>query len=274
MNRRAQPWLGTLVDVSIADALAETELHVAFDAAFSAIARIHRLMSFHEPSSDVSRVNRALAGEIVEVDPATYLVICTALSLFKDSCGVFDIGCASKLVEWGYLPAPDKDVASVASPEILVPQEGNRIRKMHAGWIDLGGIAKGYAVDAAIDALKSVGIQSACVNAGGDLRVLGAVPYEIAIRDPQQPSSAAMRLSISDAAVATSGAYFTRRQCSGEVCSALVDGRSGAALTHEFSVSIQASVCMVADALTKIVAATGDTHHPVLARYGASALII
>jgi thiamine biosynthesis lipoprotein len=272
MNRRAQPWLGTLVEITIADSLGESELHASFNAAFIAIARVHRLMSFHDPSSDVSRINFAHAGEIVEVDPSTHFVIVSALSLSEASGGIFDIACASKLVEWGYLPSVP-ETADVPSQKLLSINGSNRIRKLAAGAIDLGGIAKGYAVDAAIDALESMDIRSACVNAGGDLRVLGTVPFEISIRDPRNPGLAATRIPIRDGALATSGAYFTRRTCGGEPRSALIDGRCGAAVTRDFSVSVQAPECMTADALTKIVAATGD-HHPLLARYGAAAFII
>jgi thiamine biosynthesis lipoprotein len=273
MNRRAQPWLGTLVEITIADPLGESELHVGFNAAFLAIAQVHRLMSFHDPASDVSRINRARAGETVEVNLATHFVIRNALSLWEASCGIFDIACASKLVEWGYLPSVP-ETADMPVQKMLALDESNRIRKLTAGAIDLGGIAKGYAVDAAIDALERMNIRSACVNAGGDLRVLGASPFEILIRDPRNPVLTATRIPIRHGALATSGAYFTRRTCDNESRSTLIDGRSGAAVTRDFSVSVQAHECMTADALTKIVAATGDPHHPLLARYRAAAFII
>lgn len=274
MRRRAQPWLGTLVDISIADPLDEPVAHAAFDNAFAAIAQVHRLMSFHEPASDVSRVNRASAGQFVDVHPFTHAVIAHALELSEESDGIFDIACASRLAEWGYLPSSGEVPVAIASREMLLAESGNRIGKLHDGWIDLGGIAKGYAVDAAIDALQRAGIESACVNAGGDLRVLGAAPYMVAVRDPRNPRLIAMEMPVSDEAMATSGAYFTRKQDGEELRSALIDGRSGAALTRDFSVSVQAANCMFADALTKVVAATGNVQHPVLARYGAAALII
>jgi FAD:protein FMN transferase len=273
-HRRAQPWLGTLVDISIADACDDAALHAAFDAAFSAIARVHRCMSFHERDSDVSRINHARAGERVEVDVATHGVIRHALALFDESAGIFDVACAARLVEWEYLPAQGDSAAFRPSGEMIAVDADCAIRKLHAGWIDLGGIAKGHAVDAAIEALEQCGIRSACVNAGGDLRVLGTTTYEVSIRDPHDPTSIASRLSISDGALATSGAYFTRKQHGDELRSALIDGRSGVAVTRDFSVSVQAPTCMAADALTKIVAATGNANHQVLAKYDATALII
>jgi FAD:protein FMN transferase len=274
MTRRAQPWLGTLVDISITDSLDEAALHSVFDAAFSAIARVHRLMSFHEWDNDVSRINRAAPGERVDVDASTHAVIRHALALSEASDGIFDIACASQLVEWGYLPAPDESVVFVPSIDMIEMDDDSVIRKLHAGWIDLGGIAKGHAVDAAIEALSRWGILSACVNAGGDLRVLGTTPYEVSIRDPHSPTSIARRLSIGESALATSGAYFTRKQHGDTLCSALIDGRNGVPVTRDFSVSVLAPTCMTADALTKIVAATGDANHPLLTKYDAAALII
>jgi thiamine biosynthesis lipoprotein len=146
--------------------------------------------------------------------------------------------------------------------------------KRREGWIDLGGIAKGYAVDAAVAALQTKGVQSACVNAGGDLRVLGDVPFDISVRDPRDPVAMALSIPIRNGALATSGAYFSRQHIDGELRSALIDGRNAAALTDEFSVSVEAPTCMIADALTKVVAATRDREHPLLARYEARARII
>lgn len=109
MKRRAQPWLGTLVDVTIADALTDEALRGPFRAAFVAIAEVHRLMSFHDQESDVSRINRAACDVPYEIHPHTFAVIECALSIAAASDGLFDIGCTPRLVEWGYLPAPTAD---------------------------------------------------------------------------------------------------------------------------------------------------------------------
>ena len=66
MKRRAQPWLGTLVEITINDGGEDARLNQCFAAAFAAIAEIHRLMSFHDPMSDISRINRAAVGESVQ----------------------------------------------------------------------------------------------------------------------------------------------------------------------------------------------------------------
>lgn len=275
MRRRAQPWLGTLVEITIPHAMAETESNIAFHHAFSRIAEIHRLMNFHDPASDVSRINLAPAGASVAVDPRTHEVLRAALSVAAATEGVFDIACAPRLVEWGYLPAPDqKSPDYVPGRSRLALGDGYRVTKTGAAWIDLGGIAKGYAVDQAVQALRQSGVRSACVNAGGDLRAFGDVAYPVVIRDPRYPTQAARQTEIRDAALATSGSYFSLKQIGGRAFSALVNGRNGQPVIAESSASVCAPSCMLADALTKFVLTTRDPAHPVLERFGATAFII
>ncbi|WP_246860689.1 FAD:protein FMN transferase [Noviherbaspirillum sp. UKPF54] len=271
MMRRAQPWLGTLVDITIADSLGAAELAACFDDAFAAVAEVQRLMSFHDPQSDVSRINRALPDVAVPVHAHTHAVLRAALDVFEASAGIFDIACAPRLVEAGCLPAPGSDrVRYLPGGSALALDDGFLVTKSRPLWIDLGGIAKGYAVDLAIHALRSRGVRSACVNAGGDLRVLGDHP--VSIRDPRSPGEMALQIDLRDAALATSANYFSGRTT--DARSVLIDGRNGRACPGDFSVTVQALNCMLADALTKVVAATKDARHTALPRFGASAFII
>jgi thiamine biosynthesis lipoprotein len=275
MKRRAQPWLGTLVEITIADPLGNAELLSCFNHAFAAVADVHRLMSFHDPASDVSRINAAAIGEWVGIHAHTHEVIRCALAMAAASGGVFDVTCAPKLVEWGYLPAPAGALPEhVPGRPALILQGGYRIAKTNSAWIDLGGIAKGYAVDLAIETLRQSGIRSACVNAGGDLRAYGGIAYAVAIRHPEYPHEAAVQTSVCDDALATSGTYFSRRRVKGRACSALVDGSNGRPIIAGFSASVRAPTCMLADTLTKIVMASADPKHPALARFGASAMVV
>jgi thiamine biosynthesis lipoprotein len=285
MMRRAQPWLGTLVDIAIADQGARGDQVVqaahaaAMARAFAAIAEVHALMSFHDPASDVSRLNRALPGEEIMVDPRTAQVLAAALSLARETDGLFNPLCAPRLVEWRYLPAPvpASGLAGAMPDWTARPQalalHGCRVIKQQPAWIDLGGIAKGYAVDAAVEALRDGGVRSACVNAGGDLRAFGEAAWPVLLRDPRQPGRAISATSLRDGALATSAITFSRRAGPGRESSALVHGRDGTPLLREASVSVSAPDCMMADALTKVVAANGDAAHPALARHGAAAVI-
>jgi FAD:protein FMN transferase len=275
MKRRAQPWLGTLTEVGIADEFDDAALNQCFNQTFATIAAVHRLMSFHDPDSDVSRINRAPAGASVEIDSATWTVLQTALSLGQTSSGMFDIGCAATLVKWEYLPAlPGAAPAPVAAHDALHLAHASRVEKNHPMWIDLGGIAKGYAVDAAVAALARQGVRTGYVNAGGDLRVFGDIDFPVAVRDPASPTEAGTRQSLRNEAMATSANYFSRKRIGHRVCSALVDGRNGRPITASISASVRAPSCMIADALTKVVLASGDAAHPVLRSFGATAFII
>jgi thiamine biosynthesis lipoprotein len=278
MMRRAQPWLGTLVEISINDDLPADVLQQAFQAAFAAVAQIHALMSFHATDSDVSRINQAQVGEKITINSHTATVIAAALKLCEASEGLFDIRVASQLAHWGYLPPLETTQISVLPYQ---PQEiawrvlpENVLEKYRNDWLDLGGIAKGYAVDQAILALQGVGIQQACVNAGGDLRVIGKQALEITIRDPGAPQTMAGSVSVCNQALATSAVYFSAKRHGTQPVSALVHGGTGAALIERCSVSVRAQECLWADGLTKVVAASGDAQHPCLDLFSAEAFII
>src|SRR5580704_14974817 len=93
--RRARPLLGTFVDIT-AQGAGEAELHCAIDRAFAAIERVHRLMSFHDPDSDVSRMNRGAFPKGVTVHQWSWQVMLAAQTFARKSDGVFDITVASK----------------------------------------------------------------------------------------------------------------------------------------------------------------------------------
>ncbi|MGN6704074.1 MAG: FAD:protein FMN transferase [Burkholderiaceae bacterium] len=274
MKRRAQPWLGTFVEIAIADAGDHGD--VAFAQAFEAIALVHRLMSFHDPASDVSRINCARSGASLTVHPHTLQVLRLALAVGAATGGAFDIGCAPRLVACGQLPAPGAVPTApvLCAADLLQPDEDDRVVKRGDGWIDLGGIAKGFAVDLAIDALRAAGVRRASVNAGGDLRVIGDTPWPVLIRSPENPTEAAACVLLRDKAMATSATYFSARRQNGASASALVDGRDGRAIAVAPSVSVFAPRCVLADALTKAVVAHCDPRLPALRQFGATALIV
>jgi thiamine biosynthesis lipoprotein len=268
MNRRAQPWLGTLVDISIADQIGDEHLMQAFQAAFSAIALVQRLMSFYDAYSDVSLFNRALPGAAIEVDWHTYAVLEIADAIKQASNGVFDIACAPLLVANQHLPVIDPSIPHFAPANTLFKlQDDGCVRKLTAGWIDLGGIAKGYAVDLAVEALQAKGINHACVNAGGDLRVIGDMPFPVWIRDPVAPQTMREQIFVQNEALATSAPYFSSKNHS----SALFNAAQKRPIIATSSVTVCAPRCVMADALTKVVLGSGDRYHFALENFGARA---
>lgn len=277
---RARPLLGTRVDIRV-DALAEAEAHAAIDAAFAAVADIHRLMSFHEADSDVSRLNRGASAGPVGVDPRTYAVLAFAQEIAAASEGAFDICVGARLVAWGFLPAPPGLNKEAPAPDPaatwrdIVLEGPNLVRFARPLWIDLGGIAKGYAVDMGLKAMALPADVQCVINAGGDLRVAGPHAERIALRVPRLAEILAKEgipaIEIADGSLASSSGREHAREHQGATVGPHVDGVSGGSASTNRFVSVTAADCMTADALTKVVMAAGVGSAPALRRYGAAA---
>lgn len=270
--RRAQPWLGTLVDI----AARGVEADQAVTEAFRIIALVHRLMSYHEPDSDVTRINREGTLEPVAVHPWTWQVLARARALSEASGGLFDITVAPTLTRLGYLPRhPDLPRCSGQGDwrhvELL---PGHRVRLTRRLRIDLGGIAKGFAVDRAVAVLEAHRVREGRVNAGGDLRVFGKRPQAVHLRHPAHPTRLVPVAMARTAAVATSAGYFAGRRMRGRRVSPHVDPRTREALPPMRSVTVFAPECVTADALTKVVLLDPDHTQSVLDRFGAEAVVL
>lgn len=266
--RRARPLLGTLVEIGANG----TSAAIGIEAAFREIEAVHRLMSFHEADSDVSRINRASPGEILQIDHRTYEVLGCAQMLSRLSAGAFDITMGGKLVEAGFLPKPlgAAPFAREASFEDVVLRPHDSVTVTRHVWIDLGGIAKGYAVDRAVNALKECGIVNGIVNAGGDLFVFGD-PQPIYIRHPENPSLVMPLGSMANVAVASSSGYFQRNY---QTADPLIDPKRNAPVRWRQGITVVAPQCMIADALTKVVRLGPWRTPSVLSRFNAQAVII
>lgn len=254
--RRARPLLGTFVEIWACGAA--RDLEAAADAAFAAIAKTHALMSFHDGGSDVSRLNCEARLRPTEVDPWTFRVLEAALDMRRNSGGAFDVTVA-------HAPAG-------GSIELL---DGRRVR-FHGPevMIDLGGVAKGFAVDRAIDVLRRWGVSAALVNAGGDLAAFGTLRQTVHVRDPRDPRRLFCEVEPRDEAFASSGGCFHPFE-SPEVSSpAIVDPETREPVRAVAGATVRAPSCMLADALTKAVMIQGTASAPLLERYNAGALMI
>jgi thiamine biosynthesis lipoprotein len=179
--RRLQPVLGTWVEIRATGRAGRVERAVA--SAFLHIARVQRRMSFHAPDSALSRINLHAHHTAQRVDAWTWDVLRKARALSRASEGCFDITLGARLVARGVLP--DHGFASLRAPigaDAVVLLPGRRVTLRRPVLLTLDGIAKGYAVDLAIQCLKRAGVRQAVVNAGGDLRVFGADSVPLAVR--------------------------------------------------------------------------------------------
>lgn len=255
--RRCQPWLGTLVEIKAVFAL-ERHAAPAIDAAFETVRHVHRCMSVHERDSDVTRINESATGVAIMVDAATAQVLHKALAIKRETGGAFNVCCADSRRAGGGTPAVTDAIEIV----------GRRVTRLAPVRVDLGGIAKGYAVDRAVAVLQAGGARSGWVNAGGDLRFFGEECQPLTIRHPCAPDRAVTVASMVNGAAATS--YFgLRADCLAD--SALVDGRSGKTVRRGL-VTVIAPDCMTADALTKVAALLDKSADAILHRYAAEAL--
>jgi FAD:protein FMN transferase len=271
--RRARPWLGTIVELEAFGAT-EAEITVAVDAAFDAIAKVHRLMSFHDGDSDVSRLNREAHLRPMVVDAWTFAVLETAAELHRRSNGVFDIAVAPALQALGLLPRTRSAFASGTRSGAAIELLAGHAVRFHADiGIDLGGIAKGFAVDRAIEVLRSFGVTGAIVNAGGDLAAFGPEPYAVHIRHPRDGARIVCSVAIENAALASSARRFDPFHSADTEHAAVIDPASQRAPDVIDGATVRAQSCMVADALTKVVMIKGTDADDLLAHYHASALM-
>ena len=274
--RRAQPLLGTFVEIAASGAPGDVE--AAIEAAFGTIARVRRLMSFHEPESDVSRLNRAAGANAVAVDPWTFEVLEAAVDLGRRSAGAFDVSVAPVLQAMGRLPrhgdGESAELAPGRGPAIEL-MAGHTVRLRDARVrIDLGGIAKGYAVDRAVAVLVQCGAAQGVVNAGGDLKVFGPRPQAIHLRDPRDPRVILDRVEIARGALASSGGRADPVHSWQADTPCVIDPSRATPADTIAGASVMAASCMIADALTKIVMIRGEAAGALLAELGAAALLV
>lgn len=276
-TRRARPLLGTFVEIATPEA-ASPQLDKVIDAAFDEIARVHDLMSFHIASSDVSRINRGGGHQAIAVHDWTVEVLNMALDLETRSGGVFDISVAPYLQRLGRLPTHEhepRQVPSESSPCARMTLDGNCVRFSRPGVaIDLGGIAKGYAVDRALAHLRRAGLSSAHVNAGGDQATFGDAASDVYIRDPRQAGQFIARIALGNCAIASSGGSIDPIVSDCPTDSAVIDPVTGQPCRAIAGASVCAPTCMLADGLTKVVMLTGQGSIGLLEHYGASAMLV
>ena len=221
-------------------------------------------MGCHQPDTELSRLNRVGHLRALPVDPWTYRVFQLALAFWRISAGAFDCTIGARQAAAGRLPARGGDPGAAAgSSSDIDLSESSRVRYRGKLYVDLGGIAKGFAVDRAVDALRRAGATAGVVNAGGDLRAFGASAEPVHVRLERGLVSIG---EIQNAAVATSCSESTPPPGL-----PILDGRSARRPVARL-VSVFAAHCVVADALTKIVALRGARSAAALARCGAEAL--
>lgn len=240
----------------------------AIDAVMAEMHRINEAMSPVKPTSELSLINREAGHRPVPVSPEMFTLLSRALEFSKLSGGAFDITYAGvgHLYDYRAGVCPSDEQVAAAREAVgyqylqLDPLERS-VRFLRPGMrIDLGGFAKGHAVDNAAAILASRGVQHAIVSAGGDSRVIGdrrGRPWTIGVRDPRQAGGVVALLPLEDVAVSTSGDYERFFERNGVRHHHLLDPRTGRSPRGVHSVTIIGPDGLTTEGLSKTVFVLG-----------------
>jgi FAD:protein FMN transferase len=237
-------------------------------AVMAEMHRIDRLMSPHKPASELSRINRDAGRQAVPLSGEMATLLARALDFSRLTEGAFDItfAAAGRLYDYRAGVRPDAAAleqarASIGWQQLHLDRTARTLRFGRPGMcIDLGGIAKGHAVDNAAVLLAERGIRHAYVSAGGDSRVIGdrrGRPWSVAIRHPRRAGEAAAVLPLVDVSISTSGDYERFFDDGVERVHHLIDPATGTSPHHVHSATVLADDGVTSEALSKALFVLG-----------------
>jgi thiamine biosynthesis lipoprotein len=242
----------------------EQKLKATVTAAFDEVDRIDRLMSHYKPDSPLSQLNREATQRPVKTDPELFNFIAECLRYSRESNGAFDITLGALMKAWGFFRGEgrlpnDAELQAVRkkigwqhvrlnSPDQTIHFDGEGVE------LDLGGIAKGYAVDRAVAILKQHGILRALLSAGGStIYGLGAPPdraaWEVQLQDPHDARKIALTVRLKDRALSVSGSAEKFFELNGKRYSHIMNPRTARPVMNVLSVAVLAPSGTMGDAL-------------------------
>ncbi len=236
------------------------------EAALDEVDRIDRLMSHYKPESPLSRLNRQAGHGPVSVEPELFQLIAEALRYSRESDGAFDITVGPLMKAWGFFRGEGRvpgarelaDVRGrVGYSHVVLDAPAGTIGLAPGVELDLGGIAKGYAVDRATAILKNRSVAAALVSAGGStIFGLGAPPgrkaWQVEVQDPIDPRKVAFSVLLKDRALSVSGSSEKSFVRDGVTYSHIMDPRTGKPVQGVLSVAVLAETGTAGDALDNV----------------------
>ncbi len=250
----------------------------SIEAAFEEIAIVEKLMSYHNEDSQINNVNRNAYKAPVEVSERTFEVLQRSVEFSGITGGAFDIT-VGPMVDLWHLAGQRQSVPTEAQlqqargkvgyEKLILDANEMSVRFTVDGMkLDLGGIAKGYSIDKAIEAMRNSGAIGGMVDIGGDIRCFGAPPpgkkrWRIALQDPGEVTATfgsgyLLTLGFAESAVATSGDYRRFVLVEGQKYSHIISPATSSAAKELSSVSIIAATATEADALATAVSVMGQ----------------
>jgi thiamine biosynthesis lipoprotein len=264
----SQDKMGTRIDVQLWHEDGDTAGEL-LQAAMAEFDRIEAAMSTYRDSSEISRVNREAANAPVRMSTELFTLVMLSLELSEITGGAFDITYDSVGQLYDFRARQRPDAAAIAArlesinyEYVELDAKAQTIRFLEPGVrINLGGIAKGYAVESVISLLREAGVSHALATAGGDTRLLGdrrGKPWLVGIRDPDDESGLVTRLGLVDEAVSTSGDYERFFVEDGERYHHILDPGTGRSAGSVRSVTIIGPDATMTDALSTSVFVLGQ----------------
>ncbi len=233
---------------------------------FNEMHRIDSLMSPYKPASELARINKLAAQKAVKVSPELFKLIQKSLYFSEISAGAFDISFASIGFKYNYRKhiQPDSEtihqqLKNINYKNLIVKNQTLQFSKPGMS-IDLGGIAKGYAVDRSINILQKCGIQQAMVSAGGDSRILGKKqgrPWMIGIQHPRKKEAIALSIPLFDTAISTSGDYERFFLSNNKRIHHIINPETGKSANKSWSATVIGPNATTTDALSTTIFVLG-----------------
>jgi FAD:protein FMN transferase len=247
-------------------------LSTAAEAALDEVDRIDRLMSHYKPESPLSRLNREAGRGPVRVEPELFEFIAECVRYSRESDGAFDVTVGPLMKAWGFfrgegrLPGDgelDEVKGRIGYRHVVLDRAARTVRFERPGMeLDLGGIAKGYAVDRAVAVLRERAVKAALVSAGGStIYGLGAPPgrdaWDVSVQDPVGASPSAFSVALKDRALSVSGSYEKSFEVDGVRYSHIMDPRTARPVPGILSVAVITGTGTAGDALDNVLFVQG-----------------
>lgn len=258
--------MGTIAELRIYDRRDPAVLRAVLHAARAELRTIDRLMAVQRPESDVSRVNLRGSRGPVPVDARVVEVLNAARAVSELTGGAFDVTVLPAARAWGFAvnaphpPAVTPPIAGFSHVRIDTSSRTVTLTDPRAQ-IDLGGIAKGYALDRARGILRAHGVRSAYLDLGGEVATIGRPPdgarWRIGIRHPRRPSAVVGVIEVGEGAVSTSGDGEQFVVADGTRFGHVFDPRTGTPARALASATIAAASATLADALSTAAVVLG-----------------
>ncbi len=264
--------MGTTLEISVYRPEAEAALGLEdLTAAHATIVEIDERLSLYKNNSELNAVNAA-AGKGVQSISSQFSDVLSASIHFGDlSGGALDVAIQPLIDVWGFYDVSNAEVPSkdeiaevvnrVGIDHVRMDKGNGQVALASGAGLDFGGIAKGFAVDQAVEVLKARGVPAGLINLGGNIRVFGAVvegrPWRVGIRHPRE-NRIIGQVNLTNGAVATSGDYDRYFIHDDKRYSHILDPRSGWPIENIFSLTVVAPDATTADALSTAAFVLGE----------------